>query len=240
MNLQVAFRYLTSTLREAENVREVRVLDEGALVVSQSPHGFDEDIAVYLLAGELSVEFIKKAVNGNTRSDIHTLFILSSDLLPPDGSPPQADEGLRLLTELFGGKVYAYHVDAREVTIFPVFIGSTVTYGQPVNVTDLSSDYAELRTSKHIRGVRKIAGFAAQHFQSSSKTTSRRVYDPMQPFYDLLEVPLTASEDEIKKAYRLKARQHHPDTDHSPDATTKMQAINEAYDKIIKHFHVVK
>jgi hypothetical protein len=162
-------------------------------------------------------------------------------LLPPDGAAAQSDEGLRLLLDLYGGKVYAYHVDAREVTIFPVFIGTTVHYGQPINIADISSDYAELRTSKHIRGVRKIAGFAAQHFQSSSsKAAPRRVYDPLQQFYDLLDVPLTASEDEIKKAYRQKARQHHPDADPSPDATTKMQAINEAYDKIIKRFNVVK
>lgn len=242
MSLQVVFHYLVNTLREADNIRDVRVMDQGAFVVSQSPHGFDEDIAVYLLGGELSVEFIKKAVNGNTRSDIHTLFIISSDLLPPDGAASNSDEGLRLLLDLYGGKVYVYHVDAREVTIFPVFVSATVTYGQPVNVADISSDYVELRTSKHIRGVRKIAGFAAQHFQSSSssKAAPRRVYDPLQQFYDLLDVPLTASEEEIKKAYRLKARQHHPDTDHSPDATTKMQAINEAYDKIIKRFNVVK
>lgn len=241
MNLQVVFHYLVNTLRAADNVRDVRVMDEGAFVVSQSPHGFDEDIAVYLLAGELSVEFIKKAVNGNTRSDIHTLFIISSDLLPPDGAASQSDEGLRLLLDLYGGKVYAYHVDAREVTIFPVFIGTTITYGQPINIANISSDYAELRTSKHIRGVRKIAGFTAQHSQSSSsKAAPRRVYDPLKQFYDLLDVPLTASEDQVKKAYRQKARQHHPDADPSPDATTKMQAINEAYDKIIKRFNVVK
>ncbi|MEO8607451.1 MAG: hypothetical protein ABI690_06195 [Chloroflexota bacterium] len=200
MNLQVVFHYLVNTLRAADNVRDVRVMDEGAFVVSQSPHGFDEDIAVYLLAGELSVEFIKNAVNGNTRSDIHTLFIISSDLLPPDGAAAQSDEGLRLLLDLYGGKVYAYQVDVREVTIFPVFVGTTVHYGQPVNIADISSDYADLRTSKHIRGVRKIAGFTAQPTQSSSSNAApRRVYDPLKQFYDLLDVPLTASEDEIKK-----------------------------------------
>jgi hypothetical protein len=240
MNLQVVFQYLINALRESEYVREVRVLDQGALLVNQAPHGFDEDIAVYLLGGELSVEFIKTAVNGNNRADIHTMFIISSDLLPANGAAAQSDEGLRLLLDLFNGKVFAYHVDAREVTIFPVFVSDTVTYGQPVNVADLSSDYAELRTSKHIRGVRKVASFVGQRFHASSKPKSPRVYDPMKPFYDLLDVPVTANEDEIKKAYRQKARQHHPDADPSPDATTKMQAINEAYDKIIKRFHLVK
>jgi len=239
MSLQVVFHYLVNTLRQADQVRAVRVLDQGAMMVSQSPHGFEEDIAVYLLAGELSVEFIKTAVNGNTRADIHTLFILSSDLLPDDGAAVQPDDGLRLLLDLFGGKVFAYQVDARAVTVFPVYISGTVAYGQPVNIADISSDYAELRTSKYIRGVRKVAGFDGWRFQSST-STARRAYDPMQPFYDLLDIPLTASEDDVKKAYRQKARQHHPDADPSPDATTKMQAINEAYDKILKRFNVVQ
>jgi hypothetical protein len=238
MSLQVVFRYLVNTLRAADNIHKVRVLDEGALVVSQSPHGFDEDIAVYLLAGELSLEFIKKAVNGNTRSDIHTLFILSSDLLPPDGSSCKPDESLRLLLELFGGKVFAYNTDARAVTIFPVYIDGKVTYGQPVNVVDISSDYVDVRASKVIRGVRKVADFAAHHFQSSARPY--RAYDPLQASYDLLEISPTATEDEVKKAYRQKARQHHPDADKSPDATVKMQAINEAYAKILKRFNLVK
>jgi preprotein translocase subunit Sec63 len=136
--------------------------------------------------------------------------------------------------------VFAYNHQSRPITVFPVYVNNTVIYGQPVNIHNLNSDYVELRTSKHIRGVRKVADFRAQQFHTSSKTTARRVYDPMKPFYDLLDIPLTASEDEVKKAYRQKARQHHPDADHSPDATTKMQAINEAYDKILKRFQLVK
>jgi hypothetical protein len=237
MSLQVVFRYLLNTWREVDTVREVRVLDEGALMVSQSPYGFDEDIAVYLLAGELSLEFIKQAINGNTRADIHTLFILSHDLLPDDGVICNPDESLRLLLELYAGKVYAYNVDSRKVTVFPVYIDGRVTYGQPVDIANLGADYVEVRNSKVIRGVRKIADFAQRNFNRSNH--SYHANDPLQAFYDLLEIPITATEEEVKKAYRHKARQHHPDTDKSPDATVKMQAINEAYHEIIKRFNMV-
>jgi hypothetical protein len=240
MSLHTVFSYLRDSWRRVETVREVRVLDEGAMIVNQSPFGFDEDIAVYLLAGELSLEFIKQSVNGNSRSDIHTLFILSRDLLPDDGSNATPNESLRLLLELYGGKVFAYGDEGRTVTIFPVYIDGKVTYGQPVDIANLSADYVEVRASKVLRGVRKIADFKQQNFSHNrSQSTERRVYDPLKPFYDLLEIPLTASEDEVKKAYRLKARQHHPDADPSPDATIKMQAINEAYDKISKRFNLV-
>jgi hypothetical protein len=44
--------------------------------------------------------------------------------------------------------------------------------------------------------------------------------------YEVLGVPSTASATEIKQAYRLQARRHHPDVSGADDAT--MQALNQA------------
>jgi len=51
-------------------------------------------------------------------------------------------------------------------------------------------------------------------------------------YYEVLEVPRTATDDEIRQAYRRLARQHHPDLHNGKDKdlhTAKMQEINEAY-----------
>ena len=52
--------------------------------------------------------------------------------------------------------------------------------------------------------------------------------------YDVLGVSRDASADEVKKAYRKKARENHPDLNpNDPDAADRMNKINEAYDRIM-------
>lgn len=51
-------------------------------------------------------------------------------------------------------------------------------------------------------------------------------FDPQKNYYDILWVPESATDDEIKKAFRKWAMQHHPD---KWGDQAKFQAINEAY-----------
>lgn len=62
----------------------------------------------------------------------------------------------------------------------------------------------------------------------------------MRDPYEVLGVSRDATDDQIKAAYREKARKFHPDNFHDNPAaaemaTEKMQEINQAYDTITKH-----
>ena len=56
------------------------------------------------------------------------------------------------------------------------------------------------------------------------KTTMARDY------YEVLDVPRTASKNDIKQAFRRLARQYHPDVSDHPDAEARFKEINEAYE----------
>jgi len=48
-------------------------------------------------------------------------------------------------------------------------------------------------------------------------------------YYEILDVPRSASTDDLKAAFRKLARQFHPDVNKEPDAEEKFKEINEAY-----------
>ncbi len=52
-------------------------------------------------------------------------------------------------------------------------------------------------------------------------------------FYELLEVDKNASKDEIKRAFRQKARKLHPDVNKEPDAEQKFKELGKAYETLM-------
>jgi hypothetical protein len=55
----------------------------------------------------------------------------------------------------------------------------------------------------------------------------------LSEYYAILDLPVTASIEEIKKAYRKKARLYHPDINHLPEAKEQFIKVTEAYDFLI-------
>jgi thiamine pyrophosphate-dependent acetolactate synthase large subunit-like protein len=59
-------------------------------------------------------------------------------------------------------------------------------------------------------------------------------------YYEILGLPVDSSDEEIKKAYRKKARLYHPDINPSPNAKDLFISITEAYEFLIANHEKIK
>lgn len=59
-------------------------------------------------------------------------------------------------------------------------------------------------------------------------------------YYQVLGLPADSSVEDIKKAYRKKARLYHPDINHAPDAKDLFICITEAYEFLIAYHEKIK
>jgi DnaJ like chaperone protein len=75
---------------------------------------------------------------------------------------------------------------------------------------------------------------------SSSSSTYRSTYNNLENDYKILEIASTATNEEVKKAYRRQAMKHHPDkVNHLGDdikktAEERFAKLNESYERIKK------
>ena len=67
----------------------------------------------------------------------------------------------------------------------------------------------------------------------------QHIFTPSE-YYKILDLPSDSSVEEIKKAYRKKARLYHPDINHSPNAKDLFICATEAYEFLLAYHEKIK
>jgi DnaJ like chaperone protein len=86
--------------------------------------------------------------------------------------------------------------------------------------------------------IQQIAGYLGVSDRDLASMSAMFRKADTQSAYQILEIPKSASDDEVKKAYRRMAKKYHPDRvlEHSADfqkaAADKFRKVQEAYDRI--------
>lgn len=193
-----------------------------------------ERISVYLIETIIPPYEIRTTLQENTTSDVYTLFILWGDMfLPSHGDVFEPDGWMRALIALYDHKIYAFDVYGKDIRIFPVYFEPRgyrfhIRYAPDIDVTRLGCDTIHLPHHREIGGQWRIADF-------DHERAARTRITPKAPrtAWDILGVPHHADAATIKRAFRRLARLYHPDVNTAPNATRRMQAINQAYAALI-------
>lgn len=220
--------------------------DGGDIIHVSLPTG--EEISIHIIESSIPAYEIKSIIANNHANGVHTLFILWCDmLLPPEGHVVAVEEWEWPLLALYGEKVWAYDIFGGELFIFPVYydrIGPyrEIRYGTTVNMRHLVGGLVET-VAPSIKGKWRVAWFAerTQHKQNQANGQHdahlpHTMPETLTACYIVLGVALNADAEDVKTAYRKLARKIHPDVNKASNATAQMQALNEAYRRIMIEF----
>lgn len=97
----------------------------------------------------------------------------------------------------------------------------------------------EFVTEKEVEEIRKIASYLYIN-QNDFESIKAMFYDASDNAYKILEINKSATNDDVKTAYRKMVKKYHPDKlqdlgeEHLKGAKEKFQSIQDAYEKIKK------
>lgn len=219
------------------------ILDDGGdIILVRLPTG--EQVSIHLIETPIPPYEIKSTLLYNQANDAHTLFILWADmLLPPEGHLVDLWDWEEALLPLYGNRIYAWDKYGPEVFIFPVHYDRegnyrNIRYGDNLNIHNLRAGEVKVDHG-FMSGTWRTAGFVdgegAYHTYGHRRPTAPPLH-ALAALYERLQLTPDADIDTIKTAYRRMARKYHPDLNRAPNSTAMMQAINEAYQKIMEQF----
>lgn len=232
--------YLVWRLQYTGRLKDVR--DDGDLIYLELRTG--ERLMIYLIERPITLSELQQHLTENTSRQIHTLMLFWIDmLLPPDGSVYPLTDWMAALVTLHQGKIFGFEVAGREAYFVPVYFEGggyqrQVRYGSIVNYAHLHGQTVTTRAT-FMPGTWRIATFdapGAGRARGARTDAPRADNNPLAVHFQTLGLRSDANRERVKQAYRQLARTHHPDLNQSTQSDQQMKRINEAYNRLIRHF----
>jgi hypothetical protein len=203
------------------------------------------EVSIHLIETIIPPYELKLNLIENAENDIYSLFVLWGDMfLPHDNEVFQPDPWMHALMSLYNGKLYAFDVYGKDIRIFPTYFEPVdllhyrIHYGGDVDVTKLGCGSFDM-AYPDLSGSWLVADFTGatpppkrQKKQEAHAAKPAPRKRPPTP-WEILGIAKTTERDEIKRAYRRLARRYHPDLNPSREAHDLMQALNNAYQRIL-------
>lgn len=215
-------------------VETLRRFGDNALLVNQQ-------IAIYLFERCPYQDHVENLLTRNTAQGLYSLFIVDGAFINIDAPDDDLNAAFASFHAIYPRKCYVYHLHEESFIVLTLPYqrqAAGLLFGAPLKVNAFCCETI---------GAWKVATFEAiPHWQPRPKvepTSHERPYTyrgkirgngAEQRYFDLLGIEHSASEEEVKQAYRRLAQAFHPDLNPDPNATDQMQAINEAYRAILR------
>lgn len=195
--------------------------------------------------------------SGQRNSFLVSMLVLSSSVMKADGRVMRSEldyvkqfikinfgeqavgEALKILKNLLDKQVNLSEVCAQ--------IKTYMEYSQRLQLLHYLTGIAQadgVVSEKEISVLREISLYLGISAQESNAILAMFEGDSLNTAYKILEIDATASDEEVKKAYKKMAFKHHPDRveslgqDIKKAAEEKFKSINKAYEQIKKQRNI--
>jgi hypothetical protein len=214
-------------------------------------------IYVHLVDEPIKAGKVRRILEQSTNNGIVTLFILNADLLPGQAERIEKSKWFLEFQHLANDRIYTYHIGKQGPLIRPLHFAAVgrdeveAHYGPQLPITHLR--YLR-QTVKHgaVKGYWLIADLeteaSAQNpvYQSVGGTwrspgasnafpgTPPAASSKLDESYALLQIPRSATREDVKAAFRKLAFEVHPDVSLLPktEAEARFKVLSEAYEYI--------
>ena len=141
--------------------------------------------------------------------------------------------------KLFGGFIKSNKVSARQIS---TQIRQNLTHASRLQLLHFLFGIAKADgfvTELEVASIKTIAGYLYIN-QRDFESIKAMFYDSSQSAYRILEIEKSATDDQVKKAYRKMVKKYHPDKlqhlgeAHVKGAEEKFKQVQKAYEKIQK------